>query len=75
MGSLIMIDKFVAGDTVWVETSPYSASRAIINHIEGDSYYVHFIDHTNNQHNGSGTQGIPILKKQIQPIDYIGWEK
>ena len=70
-----MTNKFEVGDRVWVETTAHSASKAIINHIQGDSYYVHFIDHTNTQHNGSGTQGIPVLKKYIKPIDYIGWEK
>jgi hypothetical protein len=70
-----MKNKFEIGDLVWVETSDHSASRAIINYIEGDSYYVHFIDYTNRQHNGEGTKGVPILTKKIQPIDYIGWEK
>lgn len=66
---------FEIGDIVWVETSEHSASRARINHINGDSYYVYFIDHTNHQHNGEGTQGVPVLKRQIQPLDYIGWHK
>ena len=63
------------GDIVWIETSAYSASRAKINYIQGDSYYVHFIDRTSRQHNDINSQGIPVLKKQIQPLDYIGWQK
>lgn len=63
------------GDTVWVETSAYSASRAKITFINGDSYYVQFIDRTNRQCNDINSNGVPVLKRQIQPIDYIGWEK
>lgn len=63
------------GDIVWIETSAYSASKARINCIKGDSYYVHFIDRSGRQHIDIDSQGVPVLKKQIQPIDYIGWEK
>lgn len=69
------MNTFNIGDKVWVETSEHSASRATINHINGNCYYVYFIDHSNRQHSGEGTMGVPILEHKIQPIDYIGWDK
>jgi hypothetical protein len=60
------------GDTVWVETGEYSASRATITGIHNDGYYVHFIDKTRYQ---DEDHHFPVLSKSVRPLDYIGWEK
>jgi hypothetical protein len=63
---------YTIGDTVWVETSLYSASRAKIVGIHTDGYYVNFIDKTISQ---DTDHSFPVLTRNIKPIDYIGSEK
>ena len=59
-------------DIVWVKTTEYSASRAVIVGTHDDGYYVRFIDKTFDQ---DGDHRFPVLKRQVCPLDYIGWEK
>jgi hypothetical protein len=60
------------GDMVWVKTTEYSASRAIVLDYHEDGYYVRFMDKTLDQNEN---HRYPVLKKQVCPLDYIGWEK
>jgi len=60
------------GDTVWVKTTRYSASKAIITGKSSDGYYVSFLDRSPDQED---IEKFPVLKDQVKPISYIGWEK
>lgn len=63
---------FNDGDIVWIKTTEYCASRAIIVGKHSDGYYVNFIDRTSDQ---DENHRYPVLEKQVQHLDYIGWEK
>jgi len=60
------------GTKVWVKTTRYCASRAIITGYSTDGYYVSFIDRTNDQEE---VEKFPVLREQVVPIEYVGWEK
>jgi len=71
MGSIIM-QEIRLGDTVWVKTTRYSASKAIITGKSSDGYYVSFLDRSPDQED---IEKFPVLKDQVKSISYIGWEK
>jgi len=60
------------GDTVWIKTTRYSASKAIITGIANNGYYVSFLDRSPDQED---IEKFPVLKDQVKPISYIGLEK
>lgn len=85
------MNNFQIGDVIWYETGFHTASRARIVGITGHgatkTYVVHFMDHSQEQTNGSELNrhfhdapeyingGIKVSWRKCKPITYIGSEK